>query len=233
VTDFNLGDIVAEIAHGSPVTVVEPDSAEATRAPAEWQEIATADEAGVRCSAALGRWNPSFLALVPRFAELFTARLVDVRLCLLGEQWVLVYIARGDGESWLTWIGWSPWSSVTTRTPFWESVPEPAREFLTTAHGGFTGADWESFGLVRPAHLTTTYAAWADLFDEALADWDEDAELSATRMAVITTNGGMLAYCVSPDLPEGRVALVYEDDIDTEQTFGDALDELMCERFTL
>ncbi|HSV67274.1 MAG TPA: hypothetical protein VLJ59_15370 [Mycobacteriales bacterium] len=46
----------------------------------------------------------------------------------------------------------------------------------------------------------------------------------------IGTDGVDLQYCVSPDLPPGQIALVYEGDID-RRAFGPALDGLMVGDF--
>jgi len=230
MADFDLAEIVDEMAGGNPVTVIEPGSPEAGRVPSRWRQVAKSTEAATRCSAALDLWNRDFLDMVPRLAEVFRERLVDVRVCVLRDDWVLLYIARDTVEPQLTWIGWDPDAFGNAKPPFWDTLPAPAREFLTGVHAGFTGSDWESFGLIPPAHMRT-FAEWAEFNDDAIAAWDKDAEIASTRMVVVTTNCGALNYCASPDIPPGKIALVYEGDIDYEQDFGSALDQLMSERF--
>lgn len=57
--------------------------------------------------------------------------------------------------------------------------------------------------------------------------WDEAAaaetgRIASNRLLCVTKDGGNLLFCVSPDLPVGQAALVYEGDIDP-QDFGPAL----------
>jgi hypothetical protein len=80
---------------------------------------------------------------------------------------------------------------------------------------------------MRPVHMQTI-AEMADLPD-GIPEWDEDAEIASTRLLVISSDGGLLYYCLSPDLDPGQVALVYEGDIDPKD-FGSELDKLMMAR---
>ncbi|MGM1062008.1 hypothetical protein [Saccharothrix sp. Mg75] len=232
MTDFDLARIVADVAGSNPAALVRPGSPEAAAVPPRWRAVASGTDAAARCSAALALWNQDFLDLLPSFAAVFRERLADVRACRLRDDWVLLYLARDAVDPHVVvWIGWDPAAGGDARPEFWDSLPEPARRFLTDVHAGFTGPDWESHGLVGPARMTT-FAEWFDLDEEAVEDWDEDAEVAAGRMAVVTTNGSTLYYCVSPDVPPGRVVLVHEDDVDAEPEFGEALDQLMSRRFS-
>ncbi len=231
MTEFDLTEIVAEIAGSNPVALVEPGSPEAGQVPLPWRPIASSSDAADRAAAALALWNQDFLDLVPRFAEVFRERLEDVRVCRLRDDWALLYLAHDPLEPHVTWIGWEPDSSGAARPPFWDAIPGPARGFLTGVHAGFTGPDWESHGLIPPRWMKT-FAEWIDFDATAIEQWDDEADVRSTRMTVVTTNGSSLYYCASPDIPPGRIALVYEDDIDGESEFGAALDELMSERFS-
>jgi hypothetical protein len=62
---------------------------------------------------------------------------------------------------------------------------------------------------------------------EGIPDWE--ADIASTRLLQISTDGGILCYCLSPDLAPGQVALVYEGDVDP-QDFGAELDQLMMSR---
>ncbi len=227
MTDFDLAAILAEVAGDNPVALVEPGSPEAEQVPGPWRGIAASSDAATRASAALALWNPGFLALVPRFAEAFRRRLEDVRVCRLRDDWVLLYLASRPSGSRVAWIGWEP---DDARPPFWEAIPEPARQFLADVHAGFAGPDWQSHGLLPPRWMRT-FAEWAELDDDAIEQWDDESSVSVTRMTLVTTNGSLLHYCVSPDAPPGRMLLVYEGDVDDRQDFGEALDELMSGRF--
>lgn len=209
--------------------VVEPGSPEVDQVPTAWRAIASSPNAATRASTALSLWNTDFLALLPRFADAFRERLEDVRVCRLRDEWVLHYIARGSEEPHVTWIGWEPDPSATA--PFFDAIPAPAREFLTSVHAGFTAPDCESHGLMRPKWMET-FAQWAEFDTETIEEWDEEWNVSVTRMTRVTTNGSLLSYCVSPDTQPGRIVLVYEGDVDDDPDFGEELDELMSDRFT-
>lgn len=229
MTDFDLAAILAEIAGQTPMTLVEPGSPEAALVPEPWRAIASSADPAIRASAALALWNPEFLALVPRFAEVFRARLEDVRVCRLQDDWVLLYLAGHPVESHVTWIGWEPGDH--TRAPFWEAIPLPARDFLTGVHAGFTGPDWQSYGLMPPKWMQI-FAEWAEFDDETIEEWNAEWTVGVDRMTLVTANGSLLYHCVSPDAP-GRMVLVYEGDVDDRPEFGEALDELMSERFAV
>ncbi|SMD19968.1 hypothetical protein [Lentzea albidocapillata] len=228
MTDFDLAAIVAEIAGDTPMTLVEAGSPEVARVPEPWRAIASSADAATRASAAVALWNPEFLALVPRFAEVFRERLEDVRVCRLGDDWVLLYLAGDSPEGHVAWIGWEP-GGTTTQAPFWEAIPLPARDFLTGVHAGFTGPDWQSHGLIPPRWMQT-FADWAEFDDETIEEWNDEWTVAVDRMTLVTTNASLLYHCVSPDAP-GRMVLVYEGDVDDRPEFGEALDELMSERF--
>jgi hypothetical protein len=66
--------------------------------------------------------------------------------------------------------------------------------------------------------------------------WDEAAaaqphgRIASNRLLAVTRDSGNLWLCVSPDLPEGQAAAVYEGDVDIED-FTSAFDDLMVTPF--
>jgi hypothetical protein len=226
----DLDAIVARIGAG-PVEFPEPGTTGLAQLPPAWRPIAEAARAADRREAALSLWNPDFLAALPEFARALPGSLVDVRPCRLRGDWTLAYIALTRAGEQVTWIGWDPASAGTSRPVFWETLPEPLRAFLVDVHAGFTAPDGESYGLTRPSGMLT-YAAWGG-FDGPIPGWDDDADISSTALMFVTRDSGLLHYCVSPELPPGSVALVYEGDIDVKPDIAHELDQLMAERFDL
>lgn len=208
---------------GWSVEFVAPDAAPSADLPPPWRPLVTEPDPRARCTAAAQLWNADWTALVPRFWSRFTERLVDVRVARAGRGALLVYVAPGDDGTPLAWVGWAP-RADGARPPFWESLPEPARAFLDGVHDGFTGNDSESYGLL-PRAFMTTFAEYAESPD-GLPGWDDDSPVRSTRLLRVATNGGGLEYCVSPDLPAGTLALVYEGDVDP-QPFGEGFDEFL------
>jgi hypothetical protein len=207
------------------IIVPEPGDLEAARLPPGWDAVATGADPAARCAAALSRWTQGIRDLLPRFTQELSSRLTDVRLTSIKGEWALRYIAPG-----VDWIGRQP--EVAERPVFWETLPEPVREFLDTVHSGFTAPDGESYGFMRPAYMLT-YAAMAG-FDGPIPGWDDEDDpdrILSTRLMQVTNDGGLLSYCTSPDLPHGSVALIYEGDIDPKD-FGSEFDELLTERLT-
>ncbi|MPY59335.1 hypothetical protein FNH08_19855 [Streptomyces spongiae] len=72
-----------------------------------------------------------------------------------------------------------------------------------------------------------TVAEQADEPD-GIADWDEEQEIASTRLLLLTSNDGMVDYCVSPDLEVGDLAIVFQGDIDPAP-YGEALDRLLMQ----
>jgi hypothetical protein len=217
---------------GWPLQLTQADSPEFARLPEQWRPIALAPDPEVRGAAALALWNEEFLDLIPTFAELFRARLLDVRACALPSTSVLLYVVEGSGDVPFVWVGGDP-RRFGTPPRFWDSLPEPARTFLREVHAGFTAPDQDSFGLMHPADMETI-AAMAG-YPDGLPGWTEaDAaetkRIASNRLLRITKDSGNLLLCVSPDLPAGDAALVYEGDVDPQE-FGPALDELMASAF--
>jgi hypothetical protein len=213
---------VAAALEGWSIAFIEADSPALARFPQQWQPIADATEPETRRRAALALWNPAFLDLVPEFAQTMRARLLDVVACLIDDKPALIYVTTG----YVIWIGWDP-RAPEEPPPFWECVPAPLRTFLREVHGGFTAPDGESYGPMQPAYMQTLadFAGWP----EGIPDWDED-EIPSTRLLRIAKDSGTLTYCVSPDLPPGKVALVYEGDVDPKD-LGTELDDLMTRRY--
>lgn len=228
--EFDLNDIKDDLEARS-LTCVDAGSAEVAQAPLRWRRIAESADPTVRCSEALALWNREFINMVPRFAEEFTEHLADVRVCNLNDAWVLLYLARGVYEPYVAWVGWDPDTFGESQPPYWESIPGPLREFLANVHAGFTGTDGEDYGAIRPALMRTFSDRFLGNNHAAIADWDDNSKISSTRLVFVTSNGSLLYYCASPDLPPGKIALIYEGRVDTKEDFSTALDELMSSRF--
>lgn len=224
-----ITDIVDELGEGF-AGFVDEDSPEFARIPAEWRAIAESAQPRERCAAALALWNGDFLDLLPRFADKLRQRLVDVRACVLRGDWVLVYLAHNDDDDPLVWLGWHPAAFGEYTPPFWELIPQPAQRFLRTVHAGFAAADCASHGLAPLADMKT-FADWAGFDEVQIADWDRYQSISCTRLMVLTKDDGQLTYCLSPDIPRGKIVLLYEGDIDPREDVATALDELMARRF--
>ncbi|MEU4530620.1 hypothetical protein AB0F49_20535 [Micromonospora ureilytica] len=188
----------------------------------EWLPVVTAATAEERIAAALARWTLDFTGLVPQFFGEFCSRLLDVRLGRAVGNLALIYVVRGRDDEVVVWMGWDPRQFREPR--FWDRFPAAVRIFLQTVHAGFSHPDGISGGLAQVGEMNT-YAEWAEEPD-GLVDWDEEQEIASTRLLVITSNGTNLLYCLSPDLPTGTIALVYEGDIDP-QPFGASIDALM------
>lgn len=193
--------------------------------PEEWGPIVQSEDPQERCRAALSLWNDSCLDLLPRFADALRNRLTDVRVGFTDGCPVLVYAFRAGDGALVTWVGYHP--STFSEPRFWESFPQPLQEFLRTVHAGFTSGSRTSFGVARPV-LMQTLAELAD-FPDGIPGWDDAADISSTRLLQICSDGGILYYCVSPDIERGSIALVYEGDIDPRY-LGPELDDLMMSR---
>jgi len=221
MTEPDTAAIAASLA-GWSLAFVPPGSAEASRVPDQWQPIVSSVDAAERARTALALWNLEFLDLIPRFAAALATRLADVRVCLVGNSPALVYTMTSMKGDLVSWVGYDP--RTFAEPPFWDSFPPALRTFLTEVHAGFVSADGASFGPDRPRDMETI-AERAD-FPDGVPGWDEDADIASTRLVIISSDGGILFYCLSPDLGPSRVALVYEGDIDP-QDFGVQFDELM------
>lgn len=206
---------------------IEPVTADSAL-PAGWRMVAAAPDPAGRRRAALALWPRDVLDLLPQFAELFADRLLDVRVGRLRGDLALAYLARADSGAALVWMGWAPGPPGGREPVFWGRLPAPARRFLIEVHAGFAGPDGDSYGLAQPAGMVT-YAEWAG-FDGRIPGWARTGRISSDRLMFVTGNGDLLRLCVSPDLPEGRLAIVYEGDVDP-QDFWPTLDELMTGRF--
>jgi hypothetical protein len=222
VPDIATADIVGTFG-AVPFALVEPGSAELVHVPAGWRPIVAAADARTRRASALALWNGDFTDMVPRFWSTLAAHLVDVRVATLDDLAVLVYVVTNNLDEYIAWIGWDP---ATFGEPpiFWDRFPAPMQTFLREVHAGFTAATDDVYGPMAPRTMETL-AARSDEPD-GLADWDDTSEIRSTRLLVIMANAGTVLYCVSPDIPRGQVALVYEGDIDPVD-LGAAMDELM------
>ena len=204
------------------LTFVGPESPDP---PPQWRPIAAEPDPRARSAMALALWNKPFLDAVPRFAAALRAGLTDVRACLADGEPALLYLAADGNGRPLTWLGGDPAGFV--EPPFWAAFPAPLQVFLREVHAGFTSGGRTAFGPMHPRHMLTL----AELAGEpgGLPDWDEEQEIASTRLLLITSNDGMLHYCVSPDLDEGHVALVFQGDLDP-LPYGAALDDLLMLR---
>jgi hypothetical protein len=225
VAQIERDEIASTLSRWS-LTFVEPDSGEASLIPEPWQPIVRSPDRQTRQQTALALWNREFLDLVPRFAAALATRFVDVRACLTDDCPVLVYVAQADSGGHVSWVGYDP-GTFGAPPPFWDSFPGSLQAFLREVHAGFVSGSRTSFGPLRPRDMDTL-ANLGD-FPEGIPGWEDDADISSTRLLRITTDGGLLNYCVSPDLAPGQVALVYEGDIDP-QDLGSEVDDLLMSR---
>lgn len=190
--------------------------------------IALSGDAAERVQLALARWNDDFLAMVPGFADALRTRLRDVRVSFWREDGVaLLYYFEGADGAPLIWVGWDPRFNTGPTPPYWETLPAPVRTFLTDVHPGFTMLDGESYGLAQPSYMST-FAAWAGFpdFPDGIPDWNTEDRIASTQMLWLTTNGGDTAWCTSPELEVGQVAVNFEGDFSVSE-LGPELDQLM------
>jgi hypothetical protein len=175
--------------------------------------------------AALELWNAPFLDALPQFAAALRTRFADVRACWVDGEPALLYLVEHSDGHLLSWIGLDPAGFVEPR--FWEHVPEPLQTFLCQVHAGFTSGGLTAFGPMHPRYMQTL----AELAGEpdGVADWDEEQDIASTRLLLLTSNGGMVNYCVSPDVKPAELAIVFEGDIDPVH-YGAALDRLLMRR---
>ena len=77
--------------------------------PAQWAAIARSGDAEERRLLALSRWNRDFLDLIPGYAAALRTKLVDVRVCALsGEGLILLYFFDESDPTYSMTIGWDP-----------------------------------------------------------------------------------------------------------------------------
>lgn len=210
---------------GWSLSPLAPGSEEYDALPRQWQTVAESADPSDRRAAALALWPRAFLDLVPGFEGQLTGQLTDVRACLSDTGPVLVYEA---GHA--TWIGSDP-RAFSPPPPFWDRLPEPAQEFQRKVHPAFTAPNRESYGLVHPAQMRTI----AEIAGRpaGIPGWDDAAaarpggRIASNRLLFVTRDSGNLWMCLSPDLAEGQVAMVYEGDVDPED-FASEFDQLLC-----
>ena len=144
-----------------------------------------------------------------------------------GAAWFLRHLVDGDI---VIWVGWDPRFNTAPPPPFWETLPASVRTFLTDVHPGFTMLDGESYGLAQPSYMST-FAAWTG-FPDGIPDWDTPDRIASTNMLWLTTNGGDTAWCTSPELEVGQVAVNFEGDFSVSE-LGPELDQLMLQPLRL
>lgn len=221
-------DRFTKATEGWSLRPAEAGPAELERLPEQWREITRATDPQTRRAAALALWPREFLGLAPEFARLFADRLTDVRSYFADTEPVLVY--QTDQE---VWIGRDP-RTFTSPPPFWDRLPQPAQHFQQAVHAAFTFPNQESYGLMHPAHLRTI----AEMAGRptGIPGWDEaaaarpDGRIASNRLLPITRDAGNLWLCLSPDLPQGQVAMVYEGDVDPDD-FTHEFDDLLVRAF--
>lgn len=225
--DSSQGDLAAvtNTLLGLNLTLIEARSADLPRLPNQWQPIVPEADPQTRLAAALALWNAPLLEALPQFAGVLRTRFTDVRPCLADGEPGLLYLAKGRDGNQLCWIGLDPASFVEPR--FWEHFPEPLQMFLRHVHAGFTSVGPIDFGPMHPRYMQTIAEMAGD--PDGLADWDEVQEIASTRLLRVTSNGGWVHYCVSPELETDQLAIVFEGDIDPTH-YGTALDELLMRR---
>jgi hypothetical protein len=210
------------------LTFVEPGGPAPDRLPPSWRPVLDAVDSGTRRDAALALWNPDLLALIPQFADALRHHFLDVRVGVTDEGIpALAYVAPGlsPGE-FHVWVGYAP-EAFGEPPPFWSSFAPPLQTFLRTVHAGFTCETRTSFGPCRPAYMETV----ADQagFPEGIPGWEDDVDIPSTRLLIVTEDGGILRYCVSPDLGPTRLALVEPGEAEPVD-LGPALDKLLMWR---
>jgi hypothetical protein len=225
VDESGLDELTAAFA-GTPVAFHD---GRAPDVPGTWLAVSAATAAADRVAAASALWSPDLLAVLPRFAARLRERLTDVRLCVVHERVALAYLTSTDEGAPIAWTGYAPAGDGVREAAFPETLPEPAREFLGSVHGGFTAPDGESYGLLDPRHMTT-FARWRGS-DDPIDGWDEQASIGSTRLMVVAKDSGELHYCTSPELPPGGIAIVDGAEVDPLPDFFDELDQLMAGRF--
>jgi hypothetical protein len=196
-----------------------------------WRAIAASADPAERAALTLHLWNPDFCDLVPAFATTLADRLVDVQVCYWREEGpaLLYFVMDGAGDVTI-WVGWDPRTSTGQTPVFWETVPGPARRFLTDVHPGFSMLDGESFGLAQPSYMST-FAQWTG-WPQGIPDWNRDGVIDSTRQLWITYNGADSVYCTSPELSSGQV-ITYSEGDHAVMDFGPALDQLMLSALRL
>ncbi|MGV4925901.1 hypothetical protein K2224_17960 [Streptomyces sp. BHT-5-2] len=205
---------------------VGSDAGEIALIPEKWRPIVLSADPEDRRRAALSLWNRGFLDLVPEFAEVLDAHCLDVRVGITDGAAVLVYVLETEDGELVSWVGYDP--GTFEEPEFWGCFPAAVQVFLREVHAGFVSGSRYAFGVARPVAMGTL-AELAD-FPEGIPGWEDGSRISSKRLLQITTDGGLLKFCLSPDLAVGQVALVYEGDVDPKE-FGQELDELLMSRF--
>jgi hypothetical protein len=163
VSGIDLSEVVAKLeCHGRTASIIDAGSPDMSAVPAQWAAIARSGDAEERRLLALSRWNRDFLDLIPGYAAALRTKLVDVRVCALsGEGLILLYFFDESDPTYSITIGWDPASFGAKEPIFWETIPAPARTFLREAHAGYTlSGDWEACGMIAPHSMTTLAGAW-------------------------------------------------------------------------
>jgi hypothetical protein len=199
--------------------------------PRRWRSVLDAADAEARCDAARALWPAAVLAELPRFHDALLTELTDVRpvLAAIGDgpaSPALVYITATDDEV-ATWIGCVPGAGAVPPL-FRGSFPDLLLELIGDVHAGFVSAGPLWYGVTRPEYMRT-YAEMSG-FPDGFPDWDERNQVSSTRLLHIGSHGYGLQCFVSPDVPAGRIARIY-DGTDLESvSFAAAFDRLLVDR---
>jgi hypothetical protein len=226
MTGVDQGMIAASVLRRS-LAFVEEGSSDVSLVPEQWHPILLSADAESRRQTALALWNRDFLDLVPRFARALHTHLEDVRVCIVDDCPALVYVTESDDGECISWVGYDP-RSFGDPPLFWDSFPDPLQVFLRKVHAGFTSGLEADYGPMRPEDMDTI--ANLAYCPEGIPGWEEISEIASTRLLQFAADGGLMKYCVSPDLTRGEIALVYEGTVDA-RALGVELDELLMMRF--
>jgi hypothetical protein len=110
VSGIDLAEVVAKLeCHCRTASIIDAGSPDMSGAPAQWAAIARSGDAEERRLLALSRWCREFVDLIPGYAAALRTKLVDVRVCALsGESLVLLYFFDESDPTYSMTIGWDP-----------------------------------------------------------------------------------------------------------------------------
>ena len=232
MSGIDLSEVVAKLeCHGRTASIIDAGAPDMSAIPAQWAAIARSADAEERRLLALSRWNRDFLDLIPGYAAALRTELVDVRVCALsGEGLILLYFFDESDPTYSMTIGWDPASFGAKEPIFWDTIPAPARTFLREAHAGYTlSGDWEACGMIAPHSMTTLAEVWEnpDGIPGWYDNWWPDCEpIDSRRLLYITHSTPDYSLSTSPDLPPGQ-ALTYCDGEINVVDFAPELDKIM------
>jgi hypothetical protein len=232
VSGIDLAKVVSKLeSHGRTASIVDAGDPEFAAVPTQWATIARSGDAEERRLLALSLWNRDFLDLIPEYAAALRTTLVDVRVCVLsGEGVVLLYFFDESDPTYAMTIGWDPAGFGDTEPVFWETIPAAAQTFLREVHAGYTlSGDWEACGIIPPRNMTTLAGAWDN--PDGVPGWEDNwwpdcDPIDSRRLLYITHSTPTYTLLTSPDLPTGRALTNYDGEINVVD-FARELDSIM------